>query len=1159
MNKLLPEYIGVSQAVLDNVIFCHQEDSLWPMSEPSVLKKKFDEIFEALKWTSAMKNINDMQKSQKIELGKFEVRQDLEKVNKDRGDRAQKRSEALDAEIDKLRKDYAVLLQDIKIALQAKEEKWKQATKAFGIVDQLKTKQQRADNLQENIENLKPNLEELQESDEWLQTTLARYDERMTQYEERRDILLSQYQDLQDSLSDSRKKLSNKQTELGQRQAEKETHENKVKSREQLVILAAHNHSLRGYDGDLDEDQVREFIDRVRKLSRDKDRELERIKKATEDELSQIQSKLNDLDNRKTLRTQEKLVARQTIVDNDKKLHLKRREANAIDIDEVHKAELEKTKTDAQNRLRTLNAEFAEAEWDKLLKTESTRQLEVEAESRRLMDELRLSNKLAADRAQLEYVKKQAKETRGKLDTMKSTYSAQLVSLLGSDWQWDNLTHEFQTVVDQRADAVADAKRAQEAAHEQLRELDFKLKQSRLRLTQKKDEFHKRQANVLNSILTDTGAPLANIDDYPRELETLETYCKELQNSLDGMDYVTEYYTKCRDTAVEKMACQLCERAFADKKERSSALEKINRQLEKLKKEHIEGQLMEGKQDLSTAVKARSDYEVCKTLSVEVSGLEKEIRDGDNSKIPQVKLLESHDAKVREEESAQNELADLAAIVKTITEYSNSIAKHDGDISVLSSQHKLSGSSLTTADIDEQQSVCDDRLRALKLRIEKIVNDRDQAKSAIASLEIELGNISNKLNIATHQLEKKSSILADIEEFRKGSIKLDETIQEADADLESLVPQCASANAQYEDARKRGRAKEREVQLEKDKLADTTNKFKLVEDDINRYVEERGPELLAACQQAIKVLEQEQKRIEGEVNQVTADSNEVKKKLDDSDRTRRSIVDNIQYRKYVSALGEVKNEIADLKSRNVTDDYQQLQRQATRADEQYSVLDVKRGAMFATISGKDEELSEAIKLWETDYKDAAQNYREARIKVETTKAAIEDLGKYFKALEAAIMKYHSVKMEEINQIAGELWRQTYQGSDVDTIMIKSENENAASKRAYNYRVVMVKSNAEMDMRGRCSAGQKVLASIVIRLALAECFGVNCGVSSSVLFDRTQLILSRRSLLLTNPRPISMRITSRLWPNLSIRSSRRARPKPTSSSSSSLTMKLSFER
>eukprot|EP00828_Plagiopyla_frontata_P017812 TRINITY_DN22991_c0_g1_i1.p2 TRINITY_DN22991_c0_g1~~TRINITY_DN22991_c0_g1_i1.p2 ORF type:complete len:110 (+),score=17.54 TRINITY_DN22991_c0_g1_i1:385-714(+) len=31
------------------------------------------------------------------------------------------------------------------------------------------------------------------------------------------------------------------------------------------------------------------------------------------------------------------------------------------------------------------------------------------------------------------------------------------------------------------------------------------------------------------------------------------------------------------------------------------------------------------------------------------------------------------------------------------------------------------------------------------------------------------------------------------------------------------------------------------------------------------------------------------------------------------------------------------------------------------------------------------------------------------------------------------------------------------------------------------------------MKGRCSMGQKVLASIIIRLALAEVFGINCGI------------------------------------------------------------------
>jgi DNA repair protein RAD50 len=43
----IPLNLGVSKAILENVIFCHQEDSFWPLSEPSVLKKKFDEIFAA--------------------------------------------------------------------------------------------------------------------------------------------------------------------------------------------------------------------------------------------------------------------------------------------------------------------------------------------------------------------------------------------------------------------------------------------------------------------------------------------------------------------------------------------------------------------------------------------------------------------------------------------------------------------------------------------------------------------------------------------------------------------------------------------------------------------------------------------------------------------------------------------------------------------------------------------------------------------------------------------------------------------------------------------------------------------------------------------------------------------------------------------------------
>ena len=39
------------QAVLENVIFVHQDESNWPLAEGQVLKKKFDDIFAATKYT----------------------------------------------------------------------------------------------------------------------------------------------------------------------------------------------------------------------------------------------------------------------------------------------------------------------------------------------------------------------------------------------------------------------------------------------------------------------------------------------------------------------------------------------------------------------------------------------------------------------------------------------------------------------------------------------------------------------------------------------------------------------------------------------------------------------------------------------------------------------------------------------------------------------------------------------------------------------------------------------------------------------------------------------------------------------------------------------------------------------------------------------------
>jgi DNA repair protein RAD50 len=69
----------------------------------------------------------------------------------------------------------------------------------------------------------------------------------------------------------------------------------------------------------------------------------------------------------------------------------------------------------------------------------------------------------------------------------------------------------------------------------------------------------------------------------------------------------------------------------------------------------------------------------------------------------------------------------------------------------------------------------------------------------------------------------------------------------------------------------------------------------------------------------------------------------------------------------------------------------------------------------------------------------------------------------------------------------------YKGADIDEISIVSDGAIVGSRRNYNYRVVMKQGDTQLDMRGRCSAGQKVLASLLIRLALADTFCSQCAV------------------------------------------------------------------
>ena len=80
-DKQVPLLMHASKAILENVIFCHQEEINWPFSESGNLKKVFDEIFDTAKYTKALEDLKEILK--KFKEKTKDTKNQLELIQKD--------------------------------------------------------------------------------------------------------------------------------------------------------------------------------------------------------------------------------------------------------------------------------------------------------------------------------------------------------------------------------------------------------------------------------------------------------------------------------------------------------------------------------------------------------------------------------------------------------------------------------------------------------------------------------------------------------------------------------------------------------------------------------------------------------------------------------------------------------------------------------------------------------------------------------------------------------------------------------------------------------------------------------------------------------------------------------------------------------------------
>ncbi|KAM5432343.1 DNA repair protein rad50 [Microsporum ferrugineum] len=1086
LDQIMPQYLGVSKAVLDSVIFCHQDESLWPMSEPSVLKKKFDEIFEALKYTKAIDNIKALRKKQNEELAKYKIMENHARDDKDKADRAEKRSLKLQEEIEGLRAESHELSKEMRRVAELADKAWKESESYAEILGALEGKRIEAKSIQTSINNLKQHLVEVDESDEWLQSTLEQFESRQAEYREQEDSLKEKYMDLKELIEQNRHKLGIKQTECGKNENDKAQYDRQVERRGKLIKDIARQNNFRGFDGDLDETDINDFMERMQKLSKERHQALEKAKREAQNQLKDAQTLLNQLSQRRSALQEVKNAAKKQISLNDKEADTIQRRIDEIDVDEGRRAMIESRMEETENNLKKEKEKAKNASWETDLQQNEAEIQSLEDKSSKLNAELIQGTKKAGDLARLDHLKKELKDRERSLETMSGAHGDRISNLVDPSWTPSNVEQGYQSALKKASDLITTAERERDGSSKELELLDFKLKNARKNLQQHSAEVE-NAAKKINDAIGDEP------EEYPHTVKQKQTELDMARKDADQYAGLGEYLNKCLDAANGKKVCRTCARPFKTESELQIFKNKLMALIKKATDEDVVAEIEAREADLENVRELGTVYETWIRLTgTDIPALKKEQSDLESEREGVLAKLEERDSIVAQRMESKRNIESLSKNIAIIVRYNSEILILQKQIGDLSAKQEETGSSRTLEDIQDEIATLGEKSRELKRVASKLTHELNQSRVDVGRLELKLRDLQRELDNTNFQLEKKTTLVSRVEEYRNLNLKQRETIENADNDIEGLIPEVSKAQTRHDDISTRSEQRERELQQEISSLTDSLHQLELASEDITNYIERGGPAQLERSKRELQNISDEIKRLEAEQTDLTRELNGISTRLKDSESTKRQYSDNLRYRQESKALISVNQEISDLESQNAEVDRSRFREESERNTREHNALAAKQASKMGEMKSKDDQLMQLLADWNTDYKDAGAKFKEAHIKVETTKAAVDDLGRYGGALDKAIMKYHSLKMEEINRIIGELWQKTYRGTDVDTILIRSDNESARGNRSYNYRVCMVKQDAEMDMRGRCSAGQKVLASIIIRLALAECFGVNCG-------------------------------------------------------------------
>jgi DNA repair protein RAD50 len=1141
LNDEVPSLMGVSRSILECVVFCHQEESNWPLADPATLKKKFDDIFASTRYTKAL---DAMKKEHKDLKAKTQVLEQTKLTHEER------LKQVRDAQ-----KQY----DDLKRKCTQLDERLEQHERAISRSDAraVEMKQRRAAMRNElaELEGMRYKFEELQE----------RYTEQSGLLAD--DFSSATIEELEKELRTFNKSVKDQQVQV-RRCADRLAELNAAARTEQSKYEAIHarcaglesdlSHATRerklrddvvvgiiklvstlsaalppsapkdGYDDRMVDQLLAQMREHHKELEADR-RERQREEAAEMAELDAIVSRATA-----TLATErERQKAAQRLA---KELEEEQRSLQGQL--EEHRADfamrdsLQQTLASREADLARVKAELEGFREEALADVENKRR-EYDAEANDLKKTLTLLSAQAHLHAELELKQKELEAERSASSAVVTKEAGNVCSFFNSTREAAqklgvkiDLLDEHSSVDDVAVSWAADPPATSETLSRCAEKLDEwrgatekRLQRSQKQETNAEGEVKRRTAERKQcaSELEESRARVAEVlgtEDFTVAKEAAEAALAKKREDSSLADAALSLYDAFLDKSGRERACPLCKRDFEGIQALSSFSDKLKRVIAKLpdKVDRLRNETAELEGQLKRIFSVQSAWERSRELSKRLPEAEGLLAAALQEQRKFAKQVEAESALVQSLRAAAAQSHGLVSSVRSTVESRKKVSSLESRVADLVTELGGGSAGRSVADVqaaleekERQARKCLEELDDLRLTRDKLRDAVHENQSLVHEANKELLRVQ-ELNEKIQQIDER---IADAKEkeakSRRESTAAREKVASAEEDAKNAKAERAECAQRHTEVAEVFKSDEEKISQNIARLDSAHLKEGKSPGDrirqATQLLEDRKAEL-ESVQKTQKQLKTEQQAA-SHAHRAATDETALR------DVKRRNIEDALRVRKLEGDVKSLKIKISEKETSLRDKGIETASDQVTEELDHVEATLMQQRSDRDRAKGERQSIAEQMsRLKRVDLARSGQrqaDYEEAVIDLHTTNVAAADLERYRQALDRALMRFHSEKIAEINRIIKELWQVTYQSSDIDAIMVKADDGTPArarpkaaaptstTRKSYNYRLVMLKGGAELDMRGRCSAGQKVLASLIVRLALAETFCTNCGI------------------------------------------------------------------